>query len=92
MGAMYHNFKFLKEKKIKICKTTINIQALLPALPGGLFPQRNMLHRNTASGWRLYAAMQHGRVQWCSKLATTCRVTFALSVIWVMPKVVTEVT
>jgi hypothetical protein len=40
-----------------------------------------MLHRNTASGWQPYAAMQHGRVQGCSKLATTCRVTFALSVI-----------
>jgi hypothetical protein len=34
-----------------------------------------MLHRNTAGGWRLYAAMQHGRVQWCSELVTTCRVT-----------------
>jgi len=40
-----------------------------------------MLRCNTASGWRLYAAMQHGRVQWCSELVTTCRVTFDLSVI-----------
>jgi len=51
-----------------------------------------MLHRNTAGGWRLYAAMQHGRVQWCSELVTPCRVTFALSVISVMPKVMTETT
>lgn len=46
---MYHNFKFLKEKKIKICKTTINIQALSPALPGGSFSATQ------------HAAPQHGQ-------------------------------
>ena len=51
-----------------------------------------MLHRNTAGGWRADVAMQHGRVQWCSELATPCRVTRDLSVIWVNVNCMTEVT